>query len=54
MNDLKLENNEGILLQTTNVERYNENNEIEVYELYLTNKNLIVVYENSTGFFLYF
>lgn len=51
MNDLKLENNEGILLQTTNVERYNENNEIEVYELYLTNKNLIVVYENSTGFF---
>ena len=51
MINLNLENNEGILLQTTNVERYNENNEFDVYELYLTNKHLIVVYENSSGFF---
>ena len=51
MINLNLENNEGILLQTTNVERYNENNEFDVYELYLTNKHLIVVYEKSSGFF---
>lgn len=51
MINLNLENNEGILLQTTNVVRYNENNEFDVYELYLTNKHLIVVYENSSGFF---
>ena len=36
MVDLKLEQNEGILLQTTDVGRYDGNNELEVYELYLT------------------
>ena len=37
MVDLKLEQNEGILLQTTDVGRYDGNNELEIYELYLTN-----------------
>ena len=51
MVDLKLEQNEGILLQTTDVGRYDGNNELEVYELYLTNKHLISVYERSNGIF---
>lgn len=52
MEDLKLEVDEGIILQTTDVERYQKNdNYIEVYELYLTNKNLISVYEKSNGMF---
>lgn len=51
MTDLKLENNEGILLQTTDVGRYDGNDELEVYELYLTNKHLISVYEKSNGIF---
>ena len=51
MVDLKLEQNEGILLQTTDVGRYDGNNEFEVYELYLTNKHLISVYERSNGIF---
>lgn len=51
MVDLKLEQNEGVLLQTTDVGRYDGNNELEVYELYLTNKHLISVYERSNGIF---
>lgn len=51
MVDLRLEPNEGILLQTTDVGRYDGNNELEVYELYLTNKHLISVYEKSNGIF---
>lgn len=51
MTDLKLENNEGILLQTTDVGRYDGNDELEVYELYLTNKHLISIYEKSNGIF---
>lgn len=52
MEDLKLDLDEGIILQTTDVERYQKNdNYIEVYELYLTNKNLISVYEKSNGMF---
>ncbi len=51
MVDLKLEQNEGILLQTTDVGRYDGNDELEVYELYLTNKHLISVYERSNGLF---
>lgn len=51
MTDLKLEEDEGILLQTTNAERYSEDNELSVDELYLTNKNLIVIYDSSTGLF---
>lgn len=51
MIDLKLEDNEGILLQTTSASRYNENNEFDIDELYLTNKNIIVVYDNSSGIF---
>lgn len=51
MVDLKLEQNEGILLQTTDVGRYDGCNELEVYELCLTNKHLISVYEKSNGFF---
>lgn len=51
MVDLKVEQNEGILLQTTDVGRYDGNNKLEVYELYLTNKHLISVYERSNGLF---
>lgn len=51
MVDLRLEPNEGILLQTTDVGRYDGNNELEVFELYLTNKHLISVYEKSNGIF---
>lgn len=51
MVDLRLEPNEGILLQTTDVGRYDGNDELEVYELYLTNKHLISVYEKSNGIF---
>lgn len=51
MVDLRLEPNEGVLLQTTDVGRYDGNNELEVYELYLTNKHLISVYEKSNGIF---
>lgn len=51
MTDLMLESGEGILLQTTDVGRYDGTNELEVEEFYLTNKNLISVYEKSNGFF---
>ena len=51
MTDLRLEFNEGILLQTTDVGRYDGDNELEIYEFYLTNKNLICVYDKSTGIF---
>ena len=51
MTDLRLEFDEGILLQTTDVGRYNGDNEFEIYEFYLTNKNLICVYDKSTGIF---
>lgn len=51
MVDLKLEKNEGVLLQTTNVGRYDGNTELELHELYLTNKHLISVYERSNGIF---
>ena len=49
MTDLRLEFDEGILLQTTDVGRYDGDNELEIYEFYLTNKNLICVYDKSTG-----
>ena len=51
MTDLKLEVGEGILLQTTDAGLYNGNDEISIDELYLTNRYLICVYEQSTGFF---
>lgn len=51
MVDLKLEQNEGILLKTTDVGRYDGDNELEIYELYLTNKHLISVYERANGVF---
>lgn len=51
MVDLKLEQNEGILLKTTDVGRYDGDNESEIFELYLTNKHLISVYEKSNGVF---
>lgn len=51
MVDLKLEQNEGILLKTTDVGRYDGDNELEIYELYLTNKHLISVYEKANGVF---
>lgn len=51
MTDLRLDFDEGILLQTTDVGRYDGDNELEIYEFYLTNKNLICVYDKSTGIF---
>lgn len=52
MTDLKLESSEEILYQTQNVERYKKNDKYtEIYEMYLTNQNLIYVYEKSNGLF---
>lgn len=52
MKDLKLDLDEGILQQTINVERYQANDKYtEIYEMYLTNKNLIYVHEKSNGLF---
>lgn len=51
MEDLKLEKNEGILLMTTEAWRYFDGKELAVDTLYLTNKNLISVYEKSKGIF---
>lgn len=51
MTDLKLEVGEGILLQTNDVGLYDGNNETDIDELYLTNKNIIYVHEKSMGMF---
>ena len=51
MVDIQLGMNEGILLRTTDAARYDGKNEIELDELYLTNQNLICVYEKSNGLF---
>ena len=51
MTDLRLEVGEGILLQTNGAGIYDGNNEIDVDELYLTNKSIVYVYEKSTGMF---
>lgn len=52
MTNLQLDGNEGILLQTTEAEWYYADEDVGVDELYLTNKNLIIVYSKSgKGFF---
>ena len=51
MTDLQLEVGEGILLQTNDAGLYDGKNEIDIEELYLTNKNIIYVHEKSAGFF---
>lgn len=51
MVDIQLGMNEGILLRTTDAARYDGKNEIKLDELYLTNQNLICVYEKSNGLF---
>lgn len=52
MVDLKLENDEGILQQANSVEMYKANDIYEeLYEMYLTNKNIICCYEKSNGLF---
>lgn len=51
MTDLRLEVGEGILLQTDDAGLYDGNNETDIDELYLTNKNIIYVHEKSTGIF---
>ena len=51
MVDIQLGMNEGILLRTIGAARYGAKNEIELDELYLTNQNLICVYEKSNGLF---
>ena len=52
MVDLKLENDEGIIQQANSVEMYKANDVYEeIYEMYLTNKNIIYYYEKSNGLF---
>lgn len=51
MIDLKLEAGEGILLQTNDAGLYDVANEIDIDDLYLTNKNIIYVHEKSTDIF---
>lgn len=52
MVDLKLENDEGIIQQANSVEMYKANDVYEeIYEMYLTNKNIICYYEKSNGLF---
>ena len=52
MVDLKLENDEGIIQQAESVEMYKANDVYEeIYEMYLTNKNIICYYEESNGLF---
>ncbi len=52
MVDLKLENDEGIIQQANSVEMYKTNDVYaEIYEMYLTNKNIICYYEKSNGLF---
>lgn len=50
MTDLRLEMDEEIILQSTEVERYGSN-EVSLDEMVLTNKNIICVYDKSTGLF---
>lgn len=50
MFNLQLDEDEGILLQTTEVERYGDS-EDEVVEMFLTNKNIVCAVEKSRGVF---
>lgn len=50
MVNLELEMDEGIILQSTEVERYGFK-ELSLDEMVLTNKNIVCVYEKSTGLF---
>lgn len=51
MIDLRLDSNEEILLQAKRVWRYEEDENQYLENLYLSNKNLICVYEETKGFF---
>lgn len=51
MANLALQAGENVLLETTDAGLYYEDHEIDIDELYLTNQNLIYVYEKYTGFF---
>jgi hypothetical protein len=51
MVNYRLDADEGILLQTSDVMRYDGDDEFEVQELCLTNKNLIFVYDSNTAVF---
>ena len=50
MVDLHLELDEGILLQSTEVERYGKD-EYSLDEMVLTNKSIICAYEKKSGLF---
>lgn len=50
MTDLRLEADEEIILQSTEIERYGSI-EVSLDEMILTNKNIICVYDKSTGIF---
>ena len=51
MVDLKFDADEGILLQTSEACRYCGDNEYDLNELFLTNKNIVYVYDKSNGLF---
>lgn len=51
MSAIKLDLDEKIIMQTDYAGRYDGNIEINIDELYLTNKNIIYVYEKSKGIF---
>ncbi|MBO5953265.1 MAG: zinc ribbon domain-containing protein [Oscillospiraceae bacterium] len=51
MENLRLMAGEAVLIQTTDAGLYSGDHEIDIDELYLTNQNLIYIYEKSTGFF---
>ena len=50
MTDLRLEIDEDVILQSSEVERYGSK-EVSLDEMVLTNKNIICVYSKSTGLF---
>lgn len=50
MDDLQLDHDEGIVLQTTEVERYGTTEET-IDEFILTNKNIFCIYEKRNGLF---
>lgn len=51
MSAIQLDSDEKILMQTDDAGRYDGNTEIDIDELYLTNKHIIYVYEKAKGIF---
>lgn len=51
MLDLRLDDDEEIILQTTNIWGYDGDEELSIRNMYLSNKNLIYTHEEFKGFF---